>query len=206
MRLQNILAIHCDISRGLCSIMFRKRVKKSMLKMRQKNKSLEKVRSRYVSPTKIAICTRSVWARVPLSLGKINWFCLGKNCAYCLKLFLFGTYLKESIAMGRRGQWAGIFVSGEGSKEGSEYSIHLDSKHLTSVFCFAYLDYVNYFVGHLRQWITDYLSLWTKPDFVNLRLRFWLPNFIAESVKNTASVIHWFRHSDMHCMYHTIFA
>ena len=72
MRLQNIHATHCDISRGLCSIMFRKRVKKSMLKMRQKNKSLEKTR-RYVFLTKIAICTKkSGWEKIPLSLGKIN--------------------------------------------------------------------------------------------------------------------------------------
>ena len=60
---------------------------------------------------------------------------IGKNLGHLLlsRLLLFGHYFKESIAMGRRGQWAGNFVSGEGSKERSEYSIRtVSSWHLWS--------------------------------------------------------------------------
>ena len=67
---------------------------------------------------------QSVWARIPSSLGKIIDFALERILGtYFLELLLFDIYFKESIAMGRRGQWAGIFVSGEGLKEGSEYSL-----------------------------------------------------------------------------------
>ena len=31
------------------------------------------------------------------------------------------------------------------------------------------------------QGMTDYLSLWPKPDFFNLQLRPWPPNFISEN-------------------------
>ena len=34
----------------------------------------------------------------------------------------------------------------------------------------------------LFQWRTDYLSLWPKPDFLNLRLRLRPPNFMAENL------------------------
>ena len=34
---------------------------------------------------------------------------------------------------------------------------------------------------HGTQWMTDYPSLWPKSDFLNLRLRFWPPNFISEN-------------------------
>ena len=59
-------------------------------------------------------------------MGKIIDFALERILGtYFLELLLFDIYFKESIAMGRRGQWAGIFVSGEGLKEGSEYTVEV---------------------------------------------------------------------------------
>ena len=79
MRLQNIHATHCDISRGLCSIMFRKRVKISLLKMRQKNRNFEKKRDQNSNLHQKSLLT---W-RIPLSLPWIIYFpYLGKNLGH----------------------------------------------------------------------------------------------------------------------------
>ena len=40
-----------------------------------------------------------------------------------------------------------------------------------------YLQTVIYILlGHFKQWSTDYLNLWSKPDFFNIRLRLQPPN------------------------------